>query len=278
MRMFPLAAILSLAVSLAPAVVSAATPGTLRAIDSAAAQAGFEGVGRLDVAGTSGNRPISFCTAALVSPTLVLTAAHCVHDAKTGDAHRPDRMTFRAALRHGVEAATRKVRRVSVDPRFTARGRPNLANISVDLALLELDRPVVAPQVRPFAASGRMVAGDRVQVVSYAQGRSEAPAREENCEVLDRDFRILVLSCQVDFGASGSPVFMRTEEGLRIVSVISAKGRWGGRTAAYAVAVEAGIEELSRGFSRNASLPVDATMPGMEPSEASFASAPVPAE
>ena len=62
----------------------------------------------------------------------------------------------------------------------------------------------------------------------FSQG-AEAPSLQGLCQVLDRQGTMLVLSCQVDFGSSGSPVFSMDDGTPRIVSVISAKAEAEGR-------------------------------------------------
>jgi hypothetical protein len=61
-------------------------------------------------------------------------------------------------------------------------------------------------------------------VVSYARDRAEAPALQEVCHVLAGRAGIVMLSCDVDFGSSGAPVFSFEGGGApRIVSVVTAK-------------------------------------------------------
>ncbi len=218
----------------------------LARLDTAEAMRGLEGIGRLDMAS---GRDSGFCTATLVAPTLVLTAAHCVHR-EDGTPHLADEMTFRAGLRDGHADAVRRVRRMIVHPAYRPEPRPTFESVSADLALLELDAALELPNVRPFPASGRLGAGDRVRVVSYARHREDAPSDEADCGVLERDARILVLTCSVDFGASGAPVLIDDGRGPTIVSVISAKGEWDGRPAAFAVTVEEGLSLLVREFAR----------------------------
>lgn len=232
-----------------PALAQVTDAGsTLTRIETAQDARGLEGVGRLDIRGTDGTS--GFCTAALVSPSLVLTAAHCLFDKTTGQAFSNEAMTFRAGLRLGEEDAKRRVRRMVIHPEYVFSERPTIPAIRSDLALLELDRDMRLPQVRPFRAQGNLARGDTVELISYARNRTEAPLREAGCSVLDRDDRILILNCSVDFGASGSPVFVRTDSGLQIVSVISSMTEWNDQPVALAVTVEHGLEELKREFTR----------------------------
>jgi len=56
--------------------------------------------------------------------------------------------------------------------------------------------------------TGALIAPDlvlNVMVVSYAQERSEVPSLQERCEMLGRQSAVLVLSCDVNYGASGAP-------------------------------------------------------------------------
>ncbi|MEM9798048.1 MAG: trypsin-like peptidase domain-containing protein [Pseudomonadota bacterium] len=222
-----------------------------RIITSPVEARGLEGVGRLDFAGGAG-----FCTAALVSPTHVLTAAHCVFDSRSGSPMRPEELTFRAGLRFGREEARRRVRRLAVHPDYRYDDDALRHSVNADLALLELDRALNLPNVLPFKAEGRLDRGDTVQVVSYAKEREHAPAIEDDCVVLDRYRRILTLSCQINFGSSGAPVFARTSDGLQLVSVISAMGVDEDAGLAFAVTLgRNGLSDLIAELQRSPSLP-----------------------
>lgn len=202
-------------------------------------QRGWEAVGRLEL-GTRG-----FCTATLIADDLVLTAAHCMFDKATGARHDIGDIEFRLGLRNGRAEAYRGVKAAVVHPDYIYAGVDNLDRVAYDLALLQLDQPVRLPQVHPFATGSQPQTGDAVGVVSYAQDRAEVASLEPDCEVLDKGPDILVLSCDVDFGSSGAPVFHIGPDGRAvIVSVISAKAEVKGRKVALGTALDHGLNLL----------------------------------
>ena len=123
-------------------------------------------------------------------------------------------------------------------------GADKLVRVGSDLALLELSQPIRLPSLLPFETGATPVEGDAVGVVSYAMDRAEAPSIQEACEVLVGQRDTLVLSCNVDFGSSGAPVFATIDGVTRVVSVISAKAELDGRKVALAVPVAAPMPAL----------------------------------
>jgi len=199
----------------------------------------WEGVGRLELAGEA------FCTGALISERYVLTAAHCVFDTRTGERVPVDDLNFLAGWREGRASAYRRVKRAEPHPEYSYDGAPDAGRVRNDVALLELQLPIRNTTIRAFDTAERPAVGDSVGVVSYAQDRSEAPSLQETCDVLSRQDGILVLSCDVDFGASGSPVFTFGADGLpSIVSVVSAKATSEGRPVALATSLTEPLETL----------------------------------
>lgn len=195
----------------------ASDPSPLRTLMTGDESRGWEGVGRLNI-GRGG-----LCTGAMISESLVLTAAHCLFEQSTGARVPPNEIEFLAGWRNGRASAYRGVRRAVVHPDFSFAAGDKAARVVNDLALLELDQPIRKSSVRPFAVHSRPRKGAEIGVVSYAHNRADSPALQEMCQVLARQSGALVMSCSVDFGSSGAPVFVVQDGKPAIVSVISAK-------------------------------------------------------
>lgn len=218
--------------------LGASDPSPLRKMMTADEGRGWEGVGRLNMSGES------FCTGALIAENLVLTAGHCLFDKTTGRQYDPTEIEFLAGWRNGRASAYRGIRRAIVHPDFEFKDLNKAARVVNDLALLELDQPIRKSSVKPFETFHRPRKGAEVGVVSYAHDRAESPALQEMCQVLARQSGVLVMSCEVDYGSSGAPVFV-VENGVpRIVSVISAKATVRDMPVSLGTNLEAPLAEM----------------------------------
>ena len=212
-RLFaPVALLFGLALAASAAV---AQNSTLTTLSTSADAAGWQAVGRLDVAGRA------FCTAVMIGPDVVLTAAHCLFDPHSQRRVTPGDVRFHMGFRNGTADATLRAEAFAMHPEFSFSGDASGDRIANDLALIRLagaaprDAQVFTPGKRPRK-------GSRVAVVSYGKGRAQNARLEDGCQVLARRAGKLVLNCDVAHGSSGAPVFQRDLAGnMQLVSVIS---------------------------------------------------------
>ncbi len=230
--------LLSLFFVLCAGAVSAGEQVSLRKLLTADEAKAWQGVGRINMRGAG------FCTGAMIAPDLVLTAAHCMYNPRTDTLLKPSDIEFLAGWRSGRAGAQRKARRFVVHKNYAPGRDVKIDKVFNDIAIIQLELPITGNFIKAFEYFQEPHIGDDVKVVSYAQDRSEAPSIEEPCQVIATDPRALILTCNVDYGASGSPIFIMDKGVPKIASVVSAKAVVDGRKVALGASLGVPLDEL----------------------------------
>lgn len=187
----------------------------------------FVAVGRLNLSGTG------FCTATLVTPSVVITAAHCTYYARTGRPIPPDRIHFAAGWRKGKPLAHRRAKHVRRHPAYDAT-KP----VEADIALIVLERPISSEVIPPIPMDRK---SDSVRMtvplthVSYARDRPHLPSVERGCVVRASRGRVLLTDCDSNFGGSGAPILREQGDGFSVLGVVSGVVRVNGLRRVAAV-------------------------------------------
>ena len=185
------------------------TPPPLLAQEGAVPKAVLNAVGRLNAAGYKTRR---MCSATLIAPDTVLSAAHCV----------PPQPSLREGLRfvagwdRGDFIAARGISDITLHPDFQ---QPDVENIPYDIALLTLDAPIT--EVAPLPLS--QVTAPTVRITGYSFDRPHLIAEVGPCNTRDLlAGSVLRADCPTQRGFSGAPVLTLIDSAWHVTAVAAA--------------------------------------------------------
>jgi len=224
-------------------MANAQNSGLVR-LDARGTLLGWEAVGRVTIADRG------YCTGVLIATDLVLTAAHCIYDKQSGTEWPAEALSFHAGWRDGAAIAERAVAGFAAHPQYDPKIGLTIDNLRTDVALLKLQSAIPAATAAPFVLHGAAQTGQRVSVVSYGRGRDSALSWQRECGLLGRQAGILAFDCDVTFGSSGAPVFVREGARARILTLVSSGGGKDGQKRAFGMELPQAVAEVKRELRR----------------------------
>ncbi|MEM9970155.1 MAG: trypsin-like peptidase domain-containing protein [Pseudomonadota bacterium] len=198
-------------------------------------------MGRLET-GASG----AFCTGVLVSPDLVLTAAHCVAKYEGALSLQEAEFSFRPGTLRASPAFSAD--HVVLHPLYR-RSLNYLQQLRFDVALVKLAEPVPDTVTLPLPYGVEAELGENLFIASWRAVAGGTP-EQKSCDVISGMPGLVTLDCAVWGGESGSPVLRKSETGLEVVAVVSSRTDLADEPAAQAsnivIRLPALMQELAR--------------------------------
>jgi len=198
----------------------------------------WNAVGRVDL-GSGGH-----CTGVLIASNVVLTAAHCLYDKRTGAEFDVNHLSFRPGRQASRSQALVHVSQTLVHPAYRPARKGELTNLKHDLALLKLSSRVDARDAIPMRVAAPDVSGARAHTLSFGGVHRETALMQSNCNLTRHREGVLLSTCQAQLGTSGAPVIQLRDGRPHIVSIVSAKARADEQPVALVVSVADALQTM----------------------------------
>jgi len=184
------------------------------------------------------------CTATLIAPDLVVTAAHCLLARVDGVRNPPTEYTFYPSTPTALLADGYAGRSYMAHPIYLLPGFALWTKLPRDLGLLRLAMPVPADLATPMGI-GPTPDDGTARIISFRGHRGMAFDRP--CPVLNSG-AVLTLGCEVRGGESGAPVLAERDGVVSLVAVFSSRSTFDGKPIALAAPLGEPFTSLMTAF------------------------------
>jgi hypothetical protein len=190
----------------------------------------FAAAGRIENSQTGGT-----CSAALIGPDIIVTAAHCVSE------ENAQIYSFRSSL---PDSKPVQVERIVVHPFYRDFITQRLRRLRFDIAVGRLEAPLADRSVTPFPLGDVARTGEGLFLASWRAQSGPRP-RLRRCLVIEGQVPgVVALGCRVRGGESGAPLVRLTDQGVELVAIVNSTARIEDKDVALAADVRLRVEPL----------------------------------
>ena len=173
----------------------------------------WNAVGQVNV---GGYRRRMECTGSLIAPNVVITAAHCVMDPWRKQPHSKNEIHFVAGVRgsNSLGHSTAKCLHFSSEYEFGSQ------STSADIVLITLSDDL--NDIPPAELNHTEVDSSDLALVhaAYLADRRYVLTGQFGCRLKAQQDNLWLTDCDVHPASSGGPVFIQTNEGLKLAAIM----------------------------------------------------------